>query len=269
MQAAVLGSPIAHSLSPALHLAAYRALGLDWQYSAIEVRTGELAAFVASCDSTWAGLSLTMPLKVEVLDLLDESDDVVALTGSANTLVFRGERRIGFNTDVFGIIAALRESSEIASRGGATTAVVIGSGATARSAVMAVSELGVHRVSVVARRPAAASAIAQFAVSLGMRAEVVSWESATGFLADVVVSTIPSGAADSIGTNLRLAGGVLLDVAYTPWPTPLVTAWRSFGGQVVGGLSMLMWQAAEQVRIMTGRPAPVDAMRRALAAAGR
>lgn len=276
-QAAVLGSPIAHSLSPVLHLAAYRALGLNWRYRAIEVESDGLADFVAGCDDSWAGLSLTMPLKEAVLGLLDEADDLVRLTGAANTLVFRDGRRLGFNTDVYGICAALREGGI---PDGAQRAAVIGAGATARSAVVALSQLGIEVIDIVARRPEAAARTLRLARELGVTTRVLPWESAAQALgAEVVVSTVPAGAADSlavlvpdlvpvsvpVSVSEPLPGGpaLLLDVVYSPWPTALARQWRAFGGKAVGGLSMLTWQAAEQVRLMTGRDAPVEQMRKA------
>ncbi|MDP3972375.1 MAG: shikimate dehydrogenase [Candidatus Nanopelagicales bacterium] len=272
-QAAVLGSPIAHSLSPVLHLAAYRALGLNWRYRAIEVEPAGLVDFVAGCDESWAGLSLTMPLKEAVLDLLDEADDLVRLTGAANTLVFRGGRRLGFNTDVYGMGAALREGGI---PDGARRAAVIGAGATARSAVVALSQLGIEVIDIVARRPEAAAQPLRLARELGVAARALPWDSAAQALgAEVVVSTVPAGAADSLSVlvpdlvsvsvpELFPGGpGLLLDVVYSPWPTALARQWRAFGGKVVGGLSMLTWQAAEQVHLMTGRDAPVEKMRKA------
>ncbi len=264
-QAAVLGSPIAHSLSPVLHQAAYRALGLDWRYRAIEMVSADLAGFLHDCDRSWVGLSLTMPLKEAALPLLDEADELVRLTGAANTLVFSDGRRLGFNTDVAGIMSALREGGVPPD---AARATVVGAGATARSAVVALAGLGIDEIEIVARRPGAAVRSVDLARELGRSTRVVPWESlearGPGPLdADVVVSTVPAGAADCLAPIVPREPGLLMDVVYSPWPTVLAEKWHAFGGNVVGGLSMLTWQAAEQVRLMTGREAPVGLMREA------
>jgi shikimate dehydrogenase len=261
-RAAVLGSPISHSLSPVLHRAAYRALGLDWLYTAEEVAADGLADFVAGLDETWIGLSLTMPLKETVLRLLDGTSDTVRLTRSANTVVFGAGGRQGHNTDVFGIVAAIGELEV----GDFTTACVLGSGATARSAAAAAARLGVRELTVVARRPEVAAEVAAVA---GVESEVLGWAAGGRALAaDVVFATVPGDAAAVFAASLPARPGVLLDVTYRPWPTTLAAAWLAAGGAVVGGASMLLWQAARQVELMTGHPAPVAAMRSALVAAG-
>jgi len=255
-----------------MHRAAYLALGLDWTYEAIEVDASGLTAFVDSRDESWAGLSLTMPLKVAVLDLLDDSDELVSLTRSCNTLVFEAGRRIGHNTDVYGIAAALREraSTELAV---AVSGAVIGAGATARSALAALAQLDIRQIVVVARSPAASddlARLARLARLLEVQLEVLPWDRGSEALgADVLISTVPAGVVDPFAAALPRAPGTLLDVVYSPWPTALAEAWLAVGGTVVGGLSMLAWQAAEQVRLMTGCDAPVELMRRAGEAAAR
>src|SRR5215472_3037918 len=182
MKAAVLGSPIAHSLSPALHTAAYAALGLDdWTYQAIECDEAGLPAFVTSRGPEWAGLSLTMPLKRTVLPLLDHVDRVAAATGGANTLVFRPEGRYGYNTDVQGIVDALAEAGCPAPAGaGLGRATILGAGATACSALAAVGELGVPGADVVLRDPARAADLLATAGRLGLQVRLHPWEDLTG-----------------------------------------------------------------------------------------
>lgn len=278
-RAAVLGSPIAHSLSPVLHRAAYRELGLAWKYEAIEMTPQRLPDFVASRDASWVGLSLTMPLKIAVLDLVDDLDPHAILTRCANTVVFDAGTRHGYNTDVFGITAALRSEAagQLEAGPGATrSATIIGAGATARSAIAALSELGVRDVTVIARRQAAVDELGGLAQALAVNvtfeplaydlpggADGLGAERAGGLGADIVISTVPPGAADQLARAVPGRVGVLLDVVYSPWPTKLAAAWRSAGGTVVGGLSMLVWQAAEQIRLMTGCDAPTAAMRHA------
>lgn len=261
-RAAVLGSPIAHSLSPALHRAAYRALGLDWTYDAIEVDEVALPAFVAGLDGSWAGLSLTRPLKEAVLPLLTDVDPLAAALRSVNTMlpVGSGGWR-GTNTDVDGIVRALQEAGLAAVP---TTATVLGAGATARSAVAALARVGAGRVVVCARRADAAWQVAALAGELGVvETDVASLDPDRVLAsADVVVSTLPGDAGASWVAVAEDAPGILLDASYHPWPTPLAAAWPT--GRVASGRDMLLWQAVRQVELMTGRAAPVEAMRSAL-----
>ncbi len=262
-RAAVLGHPIEHSLSPVLHRAAYAALGLDWGYDRVDVTADGLAAFLDSLDGSWVGLSLTMPLKDAVLPLLDEVDPVAAATGAVNTVLLQDGRRRGVNTDVGGLVAALDEKGA-----GPGPSVVLGAGATARSAVAALAARGAATVSAYARRPEAAEDLRRTADAVGVPLEVLAWAgAAAGLTADVVVSTVPVGAADPLAASVPSAPGTLLDVVYDPWPTPLAAAWAAQGGRVASGLDLLLHQAVLQVRLMTGRDAPVAAMRAALAAA--
>ncbi len=257
MRAAVLGRPIAHSLSPALHRAGYAALGLDWTYEAHDVGASELAAFLAACGPDWAGLSLTMPLKLAVLPLLDEITDLTADVGAVNTVLLAGGRRRGENTDVHGLVAALREAGVAQP----SSPVVLGGGATARSAVAALAELGASTVRLAARRePVEAQALARRR-GLAVTATSLDGHALSG--AGLVISTLPAGAADALAPAARDIPA-LLDVCYAPWPTPLAAACR---GIVVSGLAMLLHQAAAQLELMTGQPAPLDAMRAALPSA--
>jgi shikimate dehydrogenase len=263
-RAAVLGHPVAHSLSPVLHLAAYSELGLDWTYERIDVTEDALPAFVDGLDEAWAGLSLTMPLKHAVLPLLDTIDPLVEVTGAANTVVLGPHGRAGHNTDVEGIQAALVE----AGAGGEAEAAVLGAGATARSALAALAAHDVGRVVVAVRRPEAGEALRTTAEALGLELTVHGWSDATELLSrPLVVSTVPAGAADVLAAVVPDRPGVLLDVVYHPWPTPLAAAWQRSGGSVASGLAMLLHQAVAQVELMTGRRPATDPLRRALASA--
>ncbi len=264
MRAAVLGSPIGHSLSPRLHRAAYAALGLDWTYDAIEVTADELPSFLAGLDESWAGLSLTMPLKQAVLPLLDGADPLVRTTGSANTVVLRDGQRQGHNTDVLGIAAALREAGVQR----VDRAAVIGTGATAASALAALHDLGAHHVRVLGRDPAKIEALGRVAAALGVElrpAQVHPLELEDRW-PQVVVSTVPAGALDDFAAASDPSGEVpvLLDVVYDPWPTPLAAVYAAAGGVVVAGTAMLLHQAAAQVELMTGRRAPIELLRATL-----
>ena len=262
-RAAVLGHPIAHSLSPVLHRAAYSALELPWDYDRVDVTAEQLAGFLDGLDESWVGLSLTMPLKSTVLGLLDEVEPVATATGSANTVLLTAGRRVGCNTDVDGLVAALDERS--AARG---PAVVLGAGATARSAVAALARRGSPEVTAYVRRPEAAVGLLETAAAVGVLVRVQPWDLAReGLSADVVVCTVPSGAADDLAAAVPLSTGTLLDVVYDPWPTALATAWSAQGGQVASGLDLLLHQAVRQVALMTGLVAPIAVMRAALEAA--
>jgi shikimate dehydrogenase len=267
MKAALLGSPIAHSLSPALHRAAYTALGLDdWTYALVECDSNGLAGFVSGLDSSWAGLSLTMPLKRTVLPLLDQADPVATATGGANTLVLRGDARRGYNTDVRGIVDALAEAG-VPAPGSVT---IVGAGATACSALAAISELGAHAADVVVRDPSRAGDLAEAASRLGVRIRFRDFASlmsaSAGAVPDLLISTVPAGAADSYAGWIRSTGiapAAVMDVVYHPWPTELAAAAAAAGSILAGGFAMLVHQAAAQVELMTGEPAPVEAMRAA------
>ncbi len=245
-----------------LHRAAYAELGLDWRYDAIEVRPEELARFLAGLGGEWAGLSLTMPLKQTVLPLLDEVSDLATATGAANTVVLGTGRRRGDNTDVAGIVAALREAGVDRVRG----SVVLGGGATAASALAALGQLGDPAPHVLVRSTSRPDPLRQAADRLGLAPRIGRLPRDSALLAepgiDVVVNTTPAGALDGWVPLLQGSGhAVLLDVVYDPWPTPLARAWS---GPVVGGAAMLLHQAARQVELMTGLAAPLRAMRAAM-----
>ena len=270
MKAAVLGAPIAHSLSPVLHRAAYRALGLTgWSYEAIECDTARLPAVLGGCGPQWAGLSLTMPLKRAVLPLLDELDPLAREVGAANTVVFAGGRRHGHNTDVPGMIAALGKAGLTAPPGpaaGEPTVLILGGGATACSALAAVRGLGAARATVAVRDRARAQDLLAAAARLGVAVTLTGFEAPQGDPPELLISTVPAGAADIYAKRIARGDLVprhLLDVVYHPWPTPLAVAARKLGTSVAGGFDLLLHQAAGQVTLMTGRPAPLAAMRAA------
>ncbi len=263
VRAAVLGSPVAHSLSPVLHTAAYAAMGLDdWSYGLHECGEEELAPFLSGLGGEWAGLSLTMPLKRRALELADTVDDLALQVGGANTLVRGARGWHASNTDVAGIAAALAEAGAGAPR----SAVVLGAGATAASALAALRLLGLTApVTVLARDTARAGQVAAAARRMGHPLEVAPLAEVERHLdADLVVSSLPSGAADVHADLLAASRADLFDVVYSPWPTRAAAAVAARGGRVVGGFPMLLHQAVEQVRLMTGvRDVPVEAMRAA------
>jgi shikimate dehydrogenase len=264
---AVLGSPIEHSLSPVLHRAAYAELGLDWTYDAIEVDEAGLEDFVSGLGAEWRGLSLTMPLKRGVLPLLDEADEWARASGAANTVVLEGTRRLGHNTDVPGAVAALTERSA----GPFARAVVLGGGATATSLLLALSEVGCSEAILLVREPDRARATLE-AVARRGRGPVVEVGRLTDEFEppDVIASTIPAEAQTAELVGRSREAGVVFEVVYDPWPTPVAAAALADGRLLVGGLDLLVHQAALQVELMTGvEQAPLAAMRAAGEAALR
>jgi shikimate dehydrogenase len=257
---AVLGSPIGHSLSPVLHRAAYVELGLDWTYDAVEVDGPGLAGFLTGLDDQWRGLSLTMPLKRAVMPLLDEADAWAQVSGAANTVVLEEGRLLGHNTDVPGAVRALTEAGVR----DLTHAVVLGAGATAASVLLALSELGCQDAQLLARNPARAvetlAALDRHGRGPGIHVGLLTDPLR---VADIVVSTIPARAQAPELVAAAVSARVVFDVLYDPWPTPLAAAAEAAGCVVVGGLDLLVHQAALQVRLMTGCEAPVAAMRAA------
>jgi shikimate dehydrogenase len=286
-KAAVLGSPIAHSRSPQLHLAAYRALGLvDWTYERIECTGDELPSLVGGFGPEWVGLSVTMPGKFAALRFADERTFRAEQIGSANTLVRTSSGWRADNTDIDGVTGALgavfggQERSdrgigiggqERSDRGrniggqersdsgmNIGTAAVLGSGGTAPAAVAGLAELGVQQISIVARNREKASALLELGTRLGVETR---WVELGTPLTDVgvVVNTIPADVAARYADTVTTAS-VLLDAIYDPWPTPLAAAFAAAGGRVISGLQMLLNQAFAQVEQFTGQPAPKEAM---------
>ncbi|MEH3089342.1 MAG: shikimate dehydrogenase [Microbacterium arborescens] len=266
----VWGDPIAHSLSPALHAAAYAELGLPWEYGRRRVDEAAFAETLASRPDDVHGLSLTMPLKAVAFDAATRRDPAAEQTGAANTLVRAGDGWAAFNTDVGGLARALTE----AGAAGATRARVVGAGATATSAIVALHRLGVRSLDIAARRPAAAGVLSGLAERLGLAATVSPLAAPTGE-ADVTVSTLPGDApvADGDADALAAHGGILYDVVYGTWPTTLASAWQRQGGPAHPGMTMLLHQAVLQIRIFSSgspdEPLPgeddvVAVMRRAL-----
>jgi shikimate dehydrogenase len=247
---AVWGDPIAHSKSPALHAAAYSVLGLDWEYERRQVSTADFAGVLDSLDDSWRGLSLTMPLKEEAFRAAATRDRHAELTGAVNTLLL-GSEIAGFNTDVGGIIDALAEAGVT----DVSSVRILGAGATAASALLAVAEIGATHVDVRARRPERAAGLVELGGHLRITVTGDALNTPTTPV-DLTIATLPSGTALDTDLAERLAsdGGVLFDAAYAPWPSALASVWGS--RPVVSGLGMLLHQAVRQIRIFRdGDPA--------------
>lgn len=253
-RAAILGYPARHSLSPVIHRRAYELLGLtDWTYDIRELLPADLPAFLAGLDDTWRGFSVTMPLKQAVASL-GEPSDLVTLSGVANTLVIdhtpAGRRHRVHNTDVGGFRRAIATGAEPGPR----TAAVIGSGATARSAVVALAAL--DEVTITARDRAKADVLAEFAGTLGVKSATTAWGRFPDV--DLVVSTVPADAlAPLVREVIASRPRQVFDVIYHPWPTPLAAAALAAGVSVLNGLDLLVHQATEQIEMFTGHRVPI------------
>ena len=267
-EAAVLGSPISHSLSPVLHRAAYKSLGLDIEYTAIETPTEMLAQRISQLSENSLGYSLTMPLKREVLALIDNQSQLVTQTGCANTVYRNAEQNWALeNTDVFGIVQTILQAGLAPIK----SASILGSGATASSALSALAELEVDTVTCYARNEAAFPLLVAQSDVLRIDFQPVTFANDVVLAGDIVISTVPSSAQKQIIANLAADQSypALLDIAYNPWPSDLASHWASHranthSGPVLSGVEMLLWQACAQVELFTGEKAPVEAMRAAL-----
>lgn len=265
---AVLGSPIAHSLSPVIHAVAYRELGLaGWAYGRHEVDEAGLGDFIAGCGPEWVGLSCTMPLKEELLRF-GEPTERARLLRAGNTYVFgrAGAPALVDNTDVEGILAPIRGAGVER----AASAIIVGAGATARSALYALAGLGVREVTVVARDAGRARAsLGWLASELGVRLEMAPWAAPDVGPCDVLVSVVPAAVPAELASGLVAGAGLVFDVRYGQGPSAFAAAAAASGVRVLDGLDMLVAQAVGQLRLFTGRECPsgplMDAARAELA----
>ncbi|GAA1218128.1 shikimate dehydrogenase [Rhodoglobus aureus] len=268
---AVLGSPIAHSLSPAIHRAAYATLGFDWQYDAVELSGDALPAFLSALDGRWRGLSLTMPLKRDVVPLLDWTDPLVELVGGANTVVMSDDGLRGYNTDVEGAMRSFLD----AGLSSLESVWILGAGATASSLLVASIRMGAQNIEIFARTPAKAEPLKELGGSLGASVVVRQWKEAalSVEIPSVIISTVPGGAMDLHFDESVRTAAALFDVAYDPWPSEVAKSWMAVGGTVISGHDLLINQAIAQVRIFAaGTPDvplareadAIDAMRAAI-----
>ncbi|MGY1916397.1 shikimate dehydrogenase [Blastococcus sp. HT6-30] len=259
-RAAVLGRPVAHSLSPLLHRAAYAALGLaDWSYDALDVGPADVPVLLAGLGDEWRGFSVTMPCKRAAVEAADAAEPLPRLLRAANTLVRTDAGWRAENTDVTGVGMAL----QLAGVEQVEHAAILGAGGTAAAAAVALSSLGAQRIDVVVREPSRAGEVVRVLDSLGVGSRVVPLAGAR-VEAPVVVSTVPVDGQPAVAALAWGAGQTVLDVLYSPWPTPLAERVTAAGGTVISGLEVLFWQATEQVELMTGQQAPIGAMRAAL-----
>ena len=247
----VVGSPIDHSKSPAIHRAAYGVLGLDWDYGRLEVSKGGLRQVLDNSPEALSGFSVTMPLKEEATRAASWQDEFVRSTGVANTLARTESGWNAYNTDVFGIVQAVSSVTSETTK----NVSILGSGATARSAVAAVRLFAPQaKVRIAGRNRDAVRELTRYAKSLGLRAKASNLNSRAAAKGGLTISTLPTGALDALAPKLekRLQGNegsALLDVAYEPWPSAAASSWLSAGGVAISGTEMLIWQAVAQLRI--------------------
>jgi len=259
--AGVAGNPIAHSLSPQIHLAGYKELGIDWDYKKFELDQAGLVEFVKNRDPELVGLSLTMPLKEIPFQFADTITQTAQEVKSINTLLFKEGKVLAGNTDIYGIVMALRTNKNL----DISKPAVIGSGATARSALSALKELGAGQIQICARNPEKIQEMNLIATNLGLELEIIDWKNIHQALAaTTVISTLPSGGMDTFADRGPEIPGSLLDVSYNPWPSKLALEWILRRGFVVSGLEMLLHQAIRQFELMTGKKAPLKQMRESI-----
>lgn len=267
--AAVIGSPIQHSLSPFLHQAAYRDLGLNIDYRRIEITKETIGSFLASWPEGLVGLSVTMPLKQVIIPLLSQVDGLAKAVGAVNTVVpFPGGITAGFNTDVYGLVTAIKEAK--GREFSPERAVIVGSGATASSALAALGELQAGQINLLARRVSGAGNAVQAATRLGIDPgymPLAAGEKARETLqaADLIISTVPRAVLDDFYQTISFnPEQTVLDIVYDPWPSELVKQASRSGATIISGKAMLLHQALMQVKLFTSRTPNLEAMRTAL-----
>ena len=262
ISAGVLGSPISHSLSPLLHNAAYKFLGVDASYSASEVGSGNLQSFLVTDGSSLNCLSLTMPLKEEAMSIATSISDVSRRIQSGNTLHNVGGLWNLTSTDVEGFSQALRFNE----RDATGNVLILGAGATARAVVAACNGIS-DTVTVVNRNPKREAAMRQAAPNLTI--DFIAWDAEINFdQFDLVVNTTPGDSATQFVDTIDSAHGTFFEVLYNPWPTQLLTHWRLAGGFGIDGLDLLIHQAISQVEIFTSLTVERDQLAKILREVG-
>lgn len=249
LKAAVLGYPIAHSLSPVLHGKAFKLLGIAGSYEAIEVESGGLAQFLKSLGQSYDYLSLTMPLKEEVLDIAKDSgievDELAQRIQSVNTLIRKGSGWSATSTDGSGFIKALAN----AGYDHLNSVLILGAGGTARAVAGALDDIA-DSVAVMGRSVRRNAGIA--ACFRKVVPEFIVWDDQIDLRQfDLVVNTTPSGAADLVAEYIpSKVEGLLFDVLYKPWPTLIARRWSDGGGKVISGLELLLYQGIDQINLV-------------------
>ena len=257
---AVIGWPVAHSLSPVIHNAAFAALEMDWTYVALPVEPGAVPVAVAGLQALgFAGANVTMPHKEAVAEQMDELTEDAARLRAVNTIEVAGGRLVGHNTDAPGFARFLEHDAGFDPAG--KTAVLFGAGGAARACALAVARAGLTRIVVALREPARAAPLADALDGLETEVEAIAFDDAADASADLVLNATPLGAH---GEDLPLpklgADALFVDLLYRPATTPAQQAAKAAGAQAVGGLGLLLHQAALSFELWTGRPAPLEVM---------
>lgn len=258
--AAVLGWPVAHSLSPVIHNAAFDALDMDWTYVALPVQPGAVPAAVAGLRSLgFAGANVTMPHKEAVADAMDELTDDAERLHAVNTIEPRGDRLIGHNTDAAGFARFLERDAGFDPAG--KTALLFGAGGAARACALAVARAGLTRIVVALREPARAAPLAAALEGLETEVRAIGFDRAGEVAADLVINATPLGAhGETLPLPAVTNGSLFVDLLYRPAVTPSQQAVRAGGGQAFGGLGLLLHQAALSFEIWTGMAPPLEVM---------
>lgn len=249
IRGAVLGSPISHSLSPVLHNKAFELLGISGRYESIEVQSGHLANFLREQGSEFDYLSLTMPLKEEVLEIADEArieiDSLSSRIQSVNTLIKKDQSWSATSTDGSGFVKALANAGYDHFK----SVLILGAGGTARAVAGALDEIA-DEVTVMGRSVRRNAGIASCFTKL--TPEFITWDDQIDLRNfDLVINTTPSGAADLVADNIpSRVDGLLFDVLYKPWPTLIARRWSDAGGKVIGGLELLLYQGIDQINLI-------------------
>jgi shikimate dehydrogenase len=257
MRAAVLGSPISHSLSPLLHNTAYSILGITGEYSAIDVPSANFADFLShALGERWRGFNLTMPLKESVFDTaLVHCDEASTRIRSANTLIREGSGFAATSTDLTAFARLLSEDE-------VERVAIIGGGGTARAAIGALADR-IKSIDLLLRTPSRIDAIARIAP--GVEVAVKAMDSSLNSY-DLVINTTPAGVADHFAQNLDRVDGLYFESLYNPWPTELSFAWKELGGQTLHGVDLLVEQALDAIALMTEKTFDYSDMRNTLLA---
>lgn len=243
IRAAVLGSPILHSLSPTLHKRAYEILGINGTFEAIEVSASDLGSFLQTRDSSWTGFSLTMPLKEEAMKFASEISRVAAQVSSTNTLIRTPDGWSATSTDVNGFVESLHQHGYSKFE----SVLIIGSGATARAAAAACAQFTSSLV--VVHRSAAREEFMRLAAP-NIEMTFMNWTTKLP-VAELVINTTPKSAADIFIDQINLPS-VFFESLYNPWPTKLLQHLRAKGVFGIDGLDLLIQQGMDQIALMTG-----------------
>jgi shikimate dehydrogenase len=265
--AAVVGWPVAHSLSPVIHNAAFAALEMDWTYVALPVEPGHVPEAVVGLRALgFAGANVTMPHKEAVADAMDELTEDARRLRAVNTIEFRGDRLVGHNTDAPGFARFLEDDAGFEPAG--KTALLFGAGGAARACALAVARAGLTRIVVALREPARAGSVTASLDGLPTEVEAIAFDDAVDATADLVVNATPLGAhGEDLPLPKLAADGLLVDLLYRPAVTRAQQTARAAGAQAFGGLGLLLHQAALSFELWTGRPAPLEVMSAAAVAA--